>query len=344
MRATALAVFAILATASEAARAEPAGVTLSYDRKDAAQTTCPDEATFRTIVIARLGYDPFGASTSGSLAVDFRPQGAETAGSFVLTGPKGEKRAERTLRDADCFETASSLALAVAIAVDPDAVRLGPVPAPIGNPPTEPKDPPRDPPPKGSPKDPPDDRPSKPPADTASLWAPRSPRARLTAAFVMPVGLTPAPRGGVRVGAGVDGHLWSVLAEGEILFPSSETSSFGSVSAWVARGSLVPCAGLPLHRILLLDLCAAGSIGAIIADAEDVGRASPVTEIVATVGPRAGLLVKPWDHVGFEATFEVPVNLDRAHLVIEDRGEPKEVWAASRVGFVGGLGLVFSLP
>lgn len=341
MRATALAVIAILACASEAARAEPAGVTLSYDRKDAAETTCPDESTFRTLVVARLGYDPFDKSVSGSLAVEFRPQGAEMAGRFVLTGPKGEKRADRTLRDADCFEIASSLALAVAIAVDPDAVRVGPPPTPKVEPPPEPKDRPGDPPPKASP---PKDRPSEPSLDAPSLWAPRSPRARLTAAFVMPVGLTPAPRGGVRVGAGVDGHLWSVLAEGEIFFPSSATAAFGSVSAWVARASLVPCAGLPLHRIVVLNLCAAGSIGAIVADAEDVERASPATEIVATVGPRAGLTVMPWDHVGFEATFDVPVNLDRAHLVIEDLGEPKEVWAASRVGFVGGVGLVFSLP
>jgi hypothetical protein len=40
----------------------------------------------------------------------------------------------------------------------------------------------------------------------------------------------------------------------------------------------------------------------------------------------------------------MPVNLARAHLMIEDQGEPREVWVASRVGFVAGLGLVLHLP
>jgi hypothetical protein len=42
--------------------------------------------------------------------------------------------------------------------------------------------------------------------------------------------------------------------------------------------------------------------------------------------------------------FDMPVNLARAHLVIADRGEPREAWVASRVGFVAGLALVLHLP
>ena len=339
MRAKALAVLAIVAGYGEVAAAEPARVILSYARREATATTCPDEATFRTLVIARLGYDPFNEAGDLTLEVDFRPQGPETAGSFVLRGKAGDKRSERTLRDADCFEIASSLALSTAIAVDPDAVRVGATPPSDPPPPKEPPErepPPEEPPPK--PKTaPPDDRPPSP-------WSPTSPRARITATFVIPVGLTPAVGGGVRVGLGVEGHVWSLVAEGAVLFPTSATTSFGSVTSWVAHGSLVPCAHLPVHRMVLVDLCAVGSLGGMFSDAEDVSRSDPQTHLFAAVGPRAGLTVMPWRQAGFAATLDVPVSLERAHLFIEDEGQPREVWAASRVGFEGGLGLVLHLP
>lgn len=337
MRSAAFAVLAILATYGEVAAAEPARVSLTYLRRGAAAAECPDEATFRTLVIARLGYDPFDKAAPLVLRVDLRPQGTEIAGSFVLSGKAGEKRAERTLRDADCFEIASSLALATAIAVDPDAVRIGATPPPKESEPPPPK-----------PTPPPADRtkPRMPPPDdrASSMWSPTPPGARLTAAFVMPVGLTPAPRGGVRAGLGIEGGIWSLVAEGVFFFPSSKTESFGTVSSFVAHGSLVPCAHLPLHSIVFLDLCTVGSVGAMFSDAEEVSRSDPQTHVFATVGPRAGVTVMPISEVGIAATFDMPVNLARAHLVIEDRGEPREVWAASRIGFVGGLGLVFHFP
>ncbi len=310
---------------------------MTYVRKDAAATDCPDEATFRTLVIARLGYDPFDKTGSLALRVEFRPQGAEVSGKLLLTGSAGEKRADRTLRDADCFELASSMALATAIAVDPDAVRGGGSPPPPKEPDPKPVPPPAPPPEKPKPPPPPDE-------EVHSLWEPTSPRGRITAAFVVPVGITPAPHGGVRLGLGVEGNVWSLVAEGVFFFPSSHTEPFGTVSSYVAHGSLVPCAHLPLHSIVFIDLCAVGSVGAMFSDAADVERSDPQTHVFATVGPRAGLTVMPWQSVGFEATFDMPVNLARAHLVIEDRGVPREVWVASRVGFVGGLGLVFHFP
>ena len=307
---------------------------MTYVRKDAAAADCPDEATFRTLVIARLGYDPFDKTGSLALRVEFRPQGAEVSGNLLLTSG-AEKRADRTLRDADCFELASSMALATAIAVDPDAVRAGGAPPPKE---PEPKPiPPPPPPEKPKPKPPPDEEPH-------SLWEPTSPGARITGAFVVPVGITPAITGGARVGVGIEGNVWSLVAEGAFLFPSSHEEPFGTVSSYVIHGSLVPCAHLPLHEILFIDLCAVGSVGAMFSDAEDVERSDPQTHLFAAIGPRAGLTVMPWPNVGFEATFDMPVNLQRAHLVIQDRGVEREVWAASRVGFVGGLGLVFHFP
>ena len=41
-------------------------------------------------------------------------------------------------------------------------------------------------------------------------------------------------------------------------------------------------------------------------------------------------------------TAEAPVTLTRVHLFIQDGGEEKEAWASSRVGFVGGAGVVIT--
>jgi hypothetical protein len=316
-----------------------ATVRLEYVRDDAAATECPDEATFRTLVQARLGYDPFADEGSLALRVDLRSRAREIAGSLRLVEENGETRTERTLRHADCFELLSSVALATAIAVDADAMR-GVVPE--AEPPPEPTPAPKPAPPAAEPRPEPA-RPS-PQKDTRSRWRATRPGARLTASLLMPVGLTPAPRGGVSVGLGVQGGVWSMVAEGAVLFPSSHGSSFGSVSSIVAYGSLVPCGHLPVHRIVRIDLCAVGSLGAMHSDAAEVTRSDPQRHLFATVGPRAGITVMPKPQIGVAAVFDMPVNLARAHLMIEDQGEPREVWVASRVGFVAGLGLVLHLP
>jgi hypothetical protein len=340
VRATAFLVLRVLEMHGEPAPPERVTARLEYVRDDAAATECPDEATFRTLVQARLGYDPFDDGGSLALRVDLRSRAREIAASLLLVGETGEKRTERTLRHADCFELLSSVALAAAIAVDPDAMRAGGVPKSEPTPAPTPEPTPA---PSATEPRPEPARPS-PQEGTRSRWRATRPGARLTAALVMPVGLTPAPRGGARVGLGVQGGVWSVVAEGVVLFPSSHAESFGSVSSFVAHGSLVPCGHLPVHPIVRVDLCAVGSLGAMHSDAAEVTRSDPQRHMFATAGPRAGITVMPRPRLGVAAVFDMPVNLARAHLMIADEGEPREAWVASRVGFVAGLGLVLHLP
>lgn len=108
--ATAFLALRVLEMHGEPARPERATVRLEYVRDDAAATQCPDEATFRTLVQARLGYDPFDEGGSLALRVDLGWRAREIAGSLLLVGETGEKRTERTLRHADCFELSSSVA------------------------------------------------------------------------------------------------------------------------------------------------------------------------------------------------------------------------------------------
>jgi len=319
---------------------EHASVTLTYQLQDA-PASCPDEATFRGLVAARLGYDPFVTAGALALTVDFRRRGNEVVGRLNLMG-ENEKRGERTLRAGsdDCFELATSMALIAAVAVDPDAVRARA--GSESSPPTPETSPAAPVPPKVESK-PVDRRPTRskapPPAPAAAVDRFES-GVRLELGAVLPVGIVPAPRGGVRTGATVDVGAWSIGVEGSFLFPSSRDSSYGEVSAYVLSGSLVPCAHPIASESWVLSFCAVGSLGAMRSTAARVTRAEAATDLFATVGPRVAMVALLSRTVGLGISADVPVTLSRVHLHIEDAGQRQEVWAQSPVGFVGGLSLV----
>jgi hypothetical protein len=334
-------VFAVIASCAASSAAEHASVSLTYTRQDSA-ASCPDEATFRGLVAARLGYDPFVASGALALTVDFERRGNEVVGRLNLTGKNDEKRGQRTLRAGadDCFELATSMALVAAVAVDPDAVQA----RKSAESPVEKPSPPEKPAPPVEPAPRPNPQPARPPP--APPTTPAVDRfehgVRLSLGGVLPVGIVPAPRGGVRAGAAVDVGAWSIGAEGAFLFPSSRDnpSGDGEITARVLSGSLVPCAHPFAAETWMLEFCFVGSFGALRSTASDVSRAEPATDLFATVGPRAAVVVMFSRVIGVSASADVPVTLSRVHLHIEDRGQRHEVWAQNPVGFIGGLSLV----
>jgi hypothetical protein len=306
------------------ARAERARIALAYQRAADAPAECPDEATFRALVAARLGYEPFVADGGSRLDASLQKRGQELIGRLVLRSDDASPR-ERELRagPSECFELATSMALAAAVAIDPEAVQTG-------KPPPEPPPAPAPPPPPTPVVAPP----SPPPQDHARLGF------RGGVGAVLPIGVVPAPRGGVRLLLGLDGGSWTVGAEGSFLFPSRREEAFGAVTAWVASGALVPCARPWFEAVLSIDFCAVGAIGVMRSDAEAVTRSEPTSDVFASVGPRLGVSLFPWRHVGFEATADLAFPLSRIHLYIDDRGAAREVWSSAPVGFVGGLSTV----
>jgi hypothetical protein len=329
----------VVSAASVSALAvERAQVTLTYTRKGAPESSCPDEATFRGLVSARLGYDPFVEAGSLALAVELTRRRNEMVGRLVLTGEDEQKRGERSLRAGadECFELATSMALAAAVAVDPDAVRNLGKPTPPDEPvaPSQPKKPAPRPAPQPAPSPPP-----RPPTDDNGFDS----GVRFELGGVVPVGIVPAPRGGLRLGAALDSGHWSVGLEGAYLFPSSRENEYGKVSAYVLYGSLVPCVHPASLRRVLLDFCAVGSLGALRGDASNVARSQPSTDTFATVGPRIHGVWMLSEGFGLGAAVDVPVTVSRVHLDIEQGGERHEVWASSPVGFVAGLSLVARL-
>lgn len=347
MRSRFVAAFLVFVSPSLASATERAKALLEYEREGRTAVECPDEATFRALVAAKLGYDPFTKEAARSLRVTFRRNGAGLSGNLNLT-LDGAPQGKRTLHAgrSDCHELAASLALAAAVAIDPDSVASG---TPAGE--AEPSAAAGSPsgPPSASEPSQPDRAPVAAPSNTES--APRSatggPEAkrrmfgvRLTAGGFIPFGLTPGLTAGARLGVGLDAGTWLVALEGSATLDGTKDSDAGSVSARSVDGALVPCLAPSLTRRVTLALCAVGRLGVMRADAEGVTRPAPKSDLVATVGPRVGVAVFPWRVLGAGLEAELPVSLTRVHLLIDEQGQRREVWASARIGMVPSLSII----
>ena len=330
-RATLPLVMGLCTTAHATERAQ---VVLSYERAVAAAKECPDEATFRALVAARLGYDPVTREAPLALRVELRPRGGGITGTLELTSD-GAARGRRSMNAApgDCYELAASLALAAAVAVDPEGARAQstatePAPAAPAEPqsvaapqPTPPAPPPAPPPSRGP-------LPPAPSDDALGIVA--------DAGALVSVGLQPGLALGFRLGGSLRRRLWSLGVEAAAFLPSEREQSYGTVSAHALYGSLVPCVH-PGSGVVAADVCAVVSLGALFSDAEGVARSRPMTDRYTTVGPRVGVSFMISEVVGFRVSAEAPVPLPRVHLLVEDAGESREAWASSSVGFIGGV-------
>jgi hypothetical protein len=322
---------------------ERARVVLAYGRSGTAVKTCPDEATFRALVAARLGYDAFvDASKSEdtlTLRVEFRPRGGFVAGSLELLA-LGSPRGDRTMNaaPADCYELAASLALAAAVAVDPEGALAQKTAASAAQPPPSSAQAPQPALPSSpSTRAPP--APLRPPLPSAEKTA----LARfLHAGAVISVGIQPGTAPGIRLGGGLGRRAWSIGLEAAAFLPSERERSYGTVSAHALYGSLLPCLH-PGSARLTVDVCTVASVGALFSDAEAVTRSQAATDLYATVGARVGLTFRASDALGFTLDAEAPVALSRVHLLVDDAGVRREVWAAGRIGFIGGARVVLKL-
>jgi hypothetical protein len=340
---TAVFATALVATGATIARAEDSSITLAYETSKSA-TTCPDENTFRGLVAARLGRDPFVSAGVRKLAVEFERLGNQVVGRLDLSGDGDAKAVKRSLRTnaEECFELATSMALVVAVAIDPSALTGSPPPETTPKP-AEPSAP--------APKTP------EPDARTAADPAPEKPRPpeppesnggklRFELGGLVTVGVVPAPAAGARAGAGLDFGTWSVRVDGTFVSARSRDNPGGSgrASAFALAGSLAPCVDPVDAESVGLELCAVSAVGALRSTARGVTRAAPTSTLLASLGPRVATLVMFSEVLGVGVAAEAPVALTRARLYIEDGGVRNEVWAQPPVGFVLGASLVASIP
>ncbi|MDP6943624.1 MAG: hypothetical protein QF464_05695, partial [Myxococcota bacterium] len=111
------------ATGAAEAHAMPPQIRLGYELGGGAGD-CPTRDTLRSAVDQRLGYDPFDATAEGRVEVVITARGSRYTGLVRLsglgTGRDGERRVRAQVRG--CDELVEALALAVSLALDPEAV------------------------------------------------------------------------------------------------------------------------------------------------------------------------------------------------------------------------------
>lgn len=284
---------------------------------------CPSEVEFRDMIVARLGYDPSSDETVGSIQVEIVAVGDQLIGR-LNTGD-----AERVIESnqGSCGELAQSLALAIALAIDPlasveappetDQERTTPQETTVVQEVPTPQD--------GS-----DVAPHTPPPSD------ESPRRRIgleaTAALMTSVGLTPGVSLGGLLQVGVEIGSWTVALEGRVngrVVPRDV-----GLQAAVYQAGLSPC-----YRYAFMSFCGVVSLGAAQGRSTDVEEPRVVTGIFSSLSIRLMATIDLGDRGGlrFVADFSVP--LVRATFVVDDQPEWEAPPVFGSLGFGGVIDL-----
>jgi hypothetical protein len=312
---------------------EPPRARLEYTRESGAEA-CPGPGELASAVAARLGYDPFvdGARAPRVVSVRVSRRGREAHGHVEMRDG-GHSSGSRDLASRDCGELVASLAVAVAIGIDPLSLTRAP-PAPGSSSPP-PRLPPRMPPPPPSralpqpPPPTPSSAPSAPPEEADPL------RFRATAGALVSLGATPTANVGLTASAGARLRIASLALEGRADFPvaSSAVTGGGAISASLLVASLVPCVHLGLAQACLL-----GTVGALRGEGEGVSDPRRDTRLYAAAGGRIGVEVPLGRLVALRAHADLLAPVTQVTYQVNDR----DVWTTPPVSAALGLGIAAS--
>jgi hypothetical protein len=308
-----LGAFLISLLASSASAQPPRLVRFSYALDDGVEL-CPDEAKLRAGVTARLGYDPFSATAEEGLQVGLHRSGRELEARITMSDGQGQVRAERRLvsRQGDCTELASSVELAVSIAIDPFRVSAPPEPAPA--PPMPPAPAPVVPPP--------------PPAPS-----PLSGQAK--AGAVVGQGTAPTRTLGFVLGGAARRGRWSLGLDAQANLPRNDSLREGTIRSYSLTGSLVPC--VHIHDAAACALFTAGSLHA---EGRDLTAARKITRLAVALGARLAYalpLFGRWSLL-FHADVTTPMTY------IELQVDHQNVWTTPPLAAALGIDLTINFP
>lgn len=292
-----------------------AAVSLDYQRPDG--DDCPDEASLRKLVAARLGVDPFVTGAASRVTVKIfsgKPLRAEVAVESDGAAPR-----RKVLTGADCVELAQSVAVTVALVVDPLVSRAPePLPAPERAAEAAPAPAP----------------PAAPPPEAVKPAEPAAPALRWGA------GLGASVNGGLSTGAQpvlrAEGRAyagrWSVGLEGRFAIPVTGALQSGAgLTTSALLAAVVPC----LHFAWFAG-CADVTLGGLRLEGSALSSAQAATVFHASAGLRLLFSVPVTERLFISALAEGQVPFTRTSAVV---GTTK-VWTLPPVG--GGLGLTVS--
>jgi hypothetical protein len=291
--------------------AEP--VSLRYQLK-AEDPSCPSEAAFRALIAARLGYEPFQPDAGRVADVSITARSRRLLGELELRDAAGAPAGTRVLDAAPgaCASLAESLALALAIAIDPQVLtREAPPPPPVIVLPPAP--PPAPPPP--SPPSP------AAPAVASAVWS-------VEAGASGSVGLLPDAALGLWLGAGVGRERFGATVWGEIALANAVSVAGGTIDSSLLRAGVDGCA-----RFSFAGVCLRASGGAINAGGQGFLNDRRGALAVATVGPLVFAEVRPSNALAIRVSAGTDVALIRNSLFVG----LLEAWHAPPASFEAGL-------
>lgn len=307
---------AALVSGAAAALAQPRPkVRLAYVRDEGAEH-CPDATTVRAGVTARLGWDPFDDGAPRTLSAQISRQGRTLRAMVKLTDETGAVAGTRELgsTENDCAELAAAMALAISMAIDPQAalrappVTTAPVAAEGSGPPSPPAASASAAPTPATPSAAPGAnlRPGPGPLRRDARLVPAPPGwvGRATGGLSLTMGTAPGAALGMSAGVAAQRGALSIGLEGRVDLPAARSvpSGGGRVTATIYRAVFAPCLELGPAQA-----CALASLGALHGTGEDVRSARSETTLLALAGGRAALGARalPPFWVGAHADLEV---------------------------------------
>ena len=274
--------------------------------------TCPDDARLRAGVVERLGYDAFDTAAEEELKVSLHRTGRELEARIVITDRQGRVRAERRLfsRQGDCAELASSVELAVSIAIDPFRVAEPPeraVPAP----------------PKIEPN-----------PTVSTVPAPRI-LGQIKAGVLVDQGTAPARTLGFVLGGNARCGRWSLGLEARADLPRNRGLPVGAIRTASLLGSIIPC----VHWYNA-SVCALIAVGAMHAQGRGLVDARRITRPAVAMGARLSyaLPLSRRFSLLFHGDVTTPI------VITELDVDHKNVWTTPPVAAALGIDLGWNFP
>jgi hypothetical protein len=315
--------------AASASADVPRTVKLEYERQEGA-ASCPEEAAIRTGVAARLGYEPFREQASDRLRTSIRQVGRLLEARIELVDAHGTAKAERRLvsRQHDCLELASSVELAIAIAIDPVLAPRRPMDeaATASAAADQPADA------TATDASPAGGR-AVAPATAASARS--SIRKRIDVGLLGGIGSAPSANLGLRAGVALEGDLASLGLEARADLPASTALRVGEASSSLLLASVVPCAHVGVAAGCFLLTAGAQRVAG-----EGLVDSRRATLPYVGLGLRLGLGLPVWARTFLTAHADMTAPLTLARLKVDE----SVVWRSPTIALALGIGLAFRFP
>lgn len=310
----------LLLPASVSAKEESVTARLAYGAVDA----CPDEASLRSLVAQRLGFDPFRPASDSTVTITIVREGHELVADVRYQGAS-QRRGERQLRtpDDDCGELATSVALTVAIMLDPRAFGQGAPKTQEPEPELPPQVPHREVPHRERPEA---------TLRPASAWS-----WRFGAGPTIGLGAAPAPSIGATLFAGARSGRFSADVEGRADLPASRAVGEGAeVASSLLVAGVVPCARVVGSG----GACFLLAAGALRGEARQAGSPDRLTTFYATVGGRLFWEIDLAPSLALRFRGELTSPLTPTSLAIGGTTQ----WTTPSVAAALGIDVVWKIP